>query len=320
MAFNRLRERHRALFRKLYRELIARAGQHRGRWRFGPRALFGEPGFLRGVELARLGFGDDAARELSAVGLGINRGADPEDLWLTAVLFDRAGLWHRSHYVPRALERSYKRSYPLGETYRRWAVAYPRAFLPLVRESARRAGLPEHLVLAIMREESGFYPAIESWANAVGLMQLLLRTAKRAGNEHRIEVDRRRLKDPAVNIKVGTTYLSFLYRSFGKAAPLAISGYNAGEGATLKWLRRMGRIPMDEFLDRIPYDQTRRYTKRVLSSLFTYSVLYGRGLQRIPRIGQRLPRARLVRFGKARGRRTKKKKKGKKAAISSASR
>jgi peptidoglycan lytic transglycosylase len=296
MAFNRLRERHGPRFRKLYRELIASAGARAGSWRFSPRPLFRKPGFLRGVELCRLGLGSEASRELAGVGLKVHRDTPRKDLWLTAVLFDRAGLWYRSHYVPRRLDSAFKRSYPLGADYRRWTVAYPRAFGPLVQAGARGAEIPEALVLAIMREESGFSPTVESWANAVGLMQLLLRTAQRAGNEHKLEVTRRRLKDPAINIKVGTTYLGFLFRSFGKVPALAISGYNAGEGATLKWLRRFGKIPLDQFIDRIPYDQTRRYTKRVLSSFFTYAVLYEKGLQRIPRLGQKLPPARLAAF------------------------
>jgi soluble lytic murein transglycosylase len=303
IAFNRLRERHRGLYRKLYQELIASVGRGPGPWSFPARALYAEPAFQRGVELARLGFGEDAARELASAGLRLRRGAPTEDLWLAAVLFDRAGLWHQSHFVPRALEKGYRERYPLGENYRHWRLSYPRAFAPLVQRNSARAGLDPALVLAIMREESGFAPQIESWANAVGLMQLLVPTAKKAGSVHRMEVTRRRLQDPAVNIKVGTTYLGFLYRSFGKTPPLAISGYNAGEGAVLRWVRSMQDEPLDEFVDRIPYDQTRHYTKRVLSSLFTYSVLYGPRGARVPRIGLKIPRPSLESFGKRTGKR-----------------
>lgn len=299
MAFNRLRERHRPVYRKLYRELIAPVGKRAGDWQFKARPVNREPGFIRGVELARLGFGDDAAREMTSVGLGIKRGAPLEDLWLLAVLFDRAGLWHLSHHVPRGLDSAYRLHWPLKSNYHRWAISYPRAFEPLVIANAKQARISRWLVLAIMREESGFLPTVESWANAVGLMQLLLPTAKRAGSEHRLEITRKRLKDPVVNIKVGTTYLSFLYRSFRDNSALAIAGYNAGEGAVLKWLKRQGRVPLDQFIDHIPYDQTRRYTKRVLSSLFTYSVLYGQGTGRIPRLKQTLPGPEQVSFSRA---------------------
>ncbi len=306
MAFNRLRERHARRFRKLYDELIAPIGKNSGQWRFSARPLFRRAGFLRGVELARLGFGDQAAREFARVGLSTKRGQKREDLWLAAVLYDRAKIWQLAHQVPRSRETSYKWSYPLGENFRRWAISYPRAFHPLVPDSAKRAGVHWTLVQSIMREESGFSTTIESYANAMGLMQLILSTARAAGNQHKLTVTRRRLQDPAVNIKLGATYLGFLYKVFG-ALPLTISGYNAGEGATHRWIKRFGKIPLDEFLERIPYDQTRNYTKRVLSTLLTYSVLYRKGKARIPRITQKIPKVNMQKLLR------KKKKKKKKA-------
>lgn len=296
LAFNRLRERHRPLYQRLEHELIGGTGRGAGQWRFPPRELYAEPAFLRGVELARLGFGREAEGELRQVGLDGGKGRRPGDTWLAALLFDRAGLWHISHRAPR-FDGSYKRSYPLGEEYRRWAIAYPRGFQPLVQQDARRAGLPEALVYSIIREESGFSTEIESYANALGLMQLILPTARTAAAQHRQEVTRDALSDPAVNIRLGTTFLGFLYKHFHRSAALAIASYNAGEGATFKWLRQMGTIPLDELIERIPYDQTRRYTKRVLSSLFTYSVLYGKGAGRIPKIEQKLPAVRARAFG-----------------------
>jgi soluble lytic murein transglycosylase len=304
LAFNRLREKHGPLFRRLEQELIAPIGSHRGHWSFEPSAVFARPGFTRGVELARLGFGSDAERELARAGLGlksgITDGLGPGDSgrWLTAVLYDGAGLWHLSHQLPRSVDTAYKRTYPLGEDFRKWALAYPRAFFPLVHLSARQSAVPEELILSIMREESGFSTVIESYANAVGLMQLILPTARAAGSEHGLKVTRETLHDPAANIKLGSTYLGFLLRAFQGNIPLAIASYNAGEGAAYRWLRAMGKVPLDEFLDRIPYDQTRRYTKRVLSTLFTYSALYGGRAARIPRIGQRLPVVRPRAFGK----------------------
>ena len=58
------------------------------------------------------------------------------------------------------------------------------------------------------------------------------------------------------------------------AAPLAIAGYNAGEAAVDRWRADRGNLDMDEFMETIPYDETRNYTKRVLASYFAYSWLY----------------------------------------------
>ncbi len=289
LSLNRLYERHRKTYEAQRERLLVKIGQGSGAWRFAPRALFGNRAFLRGVELARLGFGEDAVRELRAAGVQIRAGVPPRDLWLAAVLYDRAGLWHLSHRVPRRLDPAYSLEYPLGENYRRWAISYPRAFLPLVQEHAAREGVPWELVLAVMREESGFNPRVESWANAVGLMQLILPTARAAGERHGLTVTRAALQDPRVNIRLGATYLGFLLRGFKGALPLAVAGYNAGEGATFGWLQRFGDIDLDELVERIPYDQTRDYTKRVMASLLTYRMLYAGGRPDLPRVELKLP-------------------------------
>ena len=117
-----------------------------------------------------------------------------------------------------------------------------------------------------------------------------------------------------MNIKLGATYLGFLRQTFGGSPALAIAGYNAGEGAVARWLRQMGQVPLDEFLDRIPYDQTRRYTKRVLSSLFTYSVLHRPARQRLVRLGQTLPGVTRVTLGRPSSAKGKDKGKGKSKA------
>ena len=300
LSFNRLREGHAALFRKLSAELLAPVGEAAGRWSFDPRPLFGQPAFLRGVELARLGFGTLAARELASAGVKVKRGAATEDLWLAAVLYHRAGLWDLSHRVPRTLDRAYRHSYPLRDNVRPWRVSYPLAFEPLVRAEARRAGIPPELVWSVMREESGFHTTVESYANAIGLMQLILPTARTAAAEHKLKVRRALLHDPAVNIKLGATYLGFLMRGFHKTLALAISGYNACEGATFRWVKARGTIPLDEFVERIPYDQTRRYTKRVLSTLFTYTVLHTSGKDRVPVIGLKVPKVSLKELRRSR--------------------
>ena len=125
-----------------------------------------------------------------------------------------------------------------------------------------------------MREESAFSPRIESFANAIGLTQMLVKTAKRFANG--ATVTREVLLDPAKNVEIGSRFLGFLWKHFDAAAPLAIAGYNAGEAAVDRWLGERGDLAMDEFMETIPYDETRNYTKRVLASYFTYSWLYGK--------------------------------------------
>ena len=246
---------------------------------FEPRPLFGEDGFRRAVELARMGQGADARRELTRLGLatvgekhGPKRANDEDILWMTAVLLDRGGLWNAAHSIPRYTLTDYRLAYPKGLGATKWRLSYPRAFPDLVTKNTRANQIPEALQLAIMREESAFSPRIESFANAIGLTQMLIKTAKRFSNG--APVTRESLMDPMKNLEYGSRFLGFLWTHFAKAAPLAIAGYNAGEAAVDRWLGERGALTMDEFMETIPYDETRNYTKRVLASYLTYSWLY----------------------------------------------
>jgi soluble lytic murein transglycosylase len=256
-------------------------------WTFAPRPLFGEPGFLRAVELARMGQGGDARRELAKLGLstaadkhagehaGTARGdrADQEDLlWIAAILLDRGGVWSASHSIPRYAATRYRLSYPREMGEAKWKLSYPRAFPSLVGRNARANQIPEALQLAIMREESAFNPKIESFANAIGLTQMLIKTARRYANGARVTRDV--LMDPAKNLQLGSRFLGALWRRFDGVAPLAIAGYNAGEAAVDRWLGEHPDLAIDELMETIPYDETRNYTKRVLASYFAYSWLY----------------------------------------------
>jgi soluble lytic murein transglycosylase len=251
-------------------------------WMFPARPLFGEAGFLRAVELARMGQGGEARRELARLGLATSadkhtgvRGA-PEDedlLWITAILLDRGGAWALSHSIPRYGTTRFRLEYPTGLGDAKWKLAYPRAFPALVAKNAKANQVPEALQLAIMREESAFSTRIESFANAIGLTQMIIKTAKRFSNG--APVTREVLLDPAKNVEIGSRFLGFLWKRFGGTPPLTIAGYNAGESAVDHWLGERGDLAMDEFMETIPYDETRNYTKRVLASFFAYSWLYG---------------------------------------------
>ncbi len=266
----------------------AGSGEKHGPWQFAPRPVFGEPGFLRAVELARMGMGGDARRELARLGLSgpDNRDAARQSsgqadegapggrddlLWISAVLLDRGRVWSASHSIPRYTVRSYRQAYPAGRGNAEWCIAYPRAFPELVSKNCRENHVPEALQLAIMREESAFSPRIESFANALGLTQMVVKTAQRFTPD---KVTRDTLLDPVGNLQLGSRFLAFLLEHFNGAVPLAISGYNAGEGAVDRWLKERGTLDQDEFIETIPFDETRNYTKRVLATYFAYSWLY----------------------------------------------
>jgi soluble lytic murein transglycosylase len=292
LSFARLRESAPRAVATLISEL-RRDLDHPVKWSFTPRVIFAEAGFLRAVELARMGQGGDARRELARLGLSTvgekhtkSKEEDEDLLWITAILLDRGGVWSASHSIPRYIANHYRLTYPRDLGASKWKIAYPRAFPMLVEKNAKANQIPEALQLAIMREESAFSPRIESFANAIGLTQMLIKTAKRFANG---PVNRDILMDPAKNLEIGSRFLGFLWKHFNGAPPLAIAGYNAGEGAVDRWLgdKNNAGIAIDEFIESIPYDETRGYTKRVLASYFAYCWLYAK--KPIPEISFKLP-------------------------------
>jgi soluble lytic murein transglycosylase len=278
LALNRLHEGYPADYAALVAELKT-AGAPRP-WSFAPRAVFAEPGYQRAVELLRLGQGEAAERELAHIGLRVPDGrrevTDPDQaelLWATALLYDRAQRFDKSHWIARWSVRDHERAWPNGDNRGKWEIAYPRGYWHLLVPAAKEQGVPADLLVAFVREESAFDPIMESFANAIGLTQMILPTATRFGKGLGFPISRETLRDPEKNVAVGSRWLGFLWTTFHQHLGLVIAGYNSGEGAVWRWLCERGTWDYDEFGEAIPFDETRNYTKRVLSSDFVYSFL-----------------------------------------------
>jgi soluble lytic murein transglycosylase len=227
------------------------------------------PAFQRGIAFTRLGLTTPARWEFDAMKLG-RTGAEN---WLLAWLYDAVEDPSHAHGIARRKQPEFRHHYPVGRHREKWEIAFPRPFLDLVKEHEAENTVPAEFALAIMREESGFNPRIESWANAVGLMQLLIPTAQGLARESEGRIQRETLQIPDRNIQLGMRFLGQLLSQFGHPA-LAAAGYNAGAGAVRKWMRARGELPLDEFVESIPYRQTRRYVKSVMSSYGSYAYLY----------------------------------------------
>ncbi|MFK7988163.1 MAG: transglycosylase SLT domain-containing protein [Sandaracinaceae bacterium] len=153
----------------------------------------------------------------------------------------------------------------------RWDAAYPRPWEPEVREAAQAAGLePAHLY-AIMRQESGYDPSAVSYADAIGLLQLLPSTAERVAQRLGQPVSRAQLFLPEVNVRLGAAYVGTLEDDLG--IPLAFAGFNGGEHNVHRWLTASGRTELDLFVEQIPFVQTRNYIRRVTTHYAHYRYL-----------------------------------------------
>ena len=156
-----------------------------------------------------------------------------------------------------------------------WWLAWPTAYDGTVERAARAHGIEPALVYAIMREESGYQPDALSVVGARGLTQIMPDTGKRlAADLGASSFDPAELFVPERNLELGAFYLSQLTKRFAGRTSAAIASYNAGPEAVARWLGQAASREDDEWVESIPYDQTRSYVKRVLRSLHAYRVLY----------------------------------------------
>ena len=148
----------------------------------------------------------------------------------------------------------------------------PRAYAPLVERAAEAEGLDPDLLFAVMRTESVYQPRIVSFAGAVGLMQIMPVTAQRIASElGRTTFTADELLNPETSIELAAWYLRSLIDRWGGNLALAIASYNGGPHNVRLWLAtRSPEMPLDAFLETIPFHETRRYVRRVLARYAAY--------------------------------------------------
>ncbi|MCA9519124.1 MAG: transglycosylase SLT domain-containing protein, partial [Myxococcales bacterium] len=237
-----------------------------------PAALWRDDHFQKAVELARMGLATEAQAELGAAP-SVSGDEASAAIWTKVALFQVARGWHYAQRLARGREPELAKAWPRGAYARPWKLAHAMPYADLVEKNATSRGIDPYWVWSIMREESNFNPHAESWANAIGLMQIILPTAEYLAKGTDIEPTRENLQRPEVAIELGAKYLAKLIAQH-PVVPLASAGYNAGGGAVNKWRRQFGDKDLDEFVERIPYDEARGYAKRVTRSVARYHWLY----------------------------------------------
>ncbi len=183
--------------------------------------------------------------------------SQPEQL-AAAKQFSRWG-WHH-HAITLAAQ--------LGE----WddlAWRFPIAHRAALTAEATREGIDPAWAFAIIRKETAFRADAVSSAGALGLMQLMPATAAMEARPRGLPSDARSLRDPAINIPLGVAHLGRLQRQY-RHPVLASAAYNAGGGRVDQWRRRFTDRPLDEWIEAIPFKETRDYAKRVLEFTLVY--------------------------------------------------
>ena len=150
-------------------------------------------------------------------------------------------------------------------------LAYPKAFGDEIAGVTREYDLPDSLLTALIREESYFNPDAVSHAGARGLSQLMPATAAEVAERLNIaDID---LSHPETNVALGGWYLNNLIERT-ESIPEALCSYNAGITRIRRWRGKYESLPLDLFLETIPFDETREYSRKVISSFLMYTRLY----------------------------------------------
>ncbi|PIQ29236.1 hypothetical protein COW36_17380 [bacterium (Candidatus Blackallbacteria) CG17_big_fil_post_rev_8_21_14_2_50_48_46] len=155
------------------------------------------------------------------------------------------------------------------------SLMYPLLYEREMQKFSQKYALPQALVAGLTWQESMYKADIRSRAGAVGLMQLMPATARETAAKAGLKgFKQTQLTQPEINIQLGSFYLrEQLNRWQGDLIP-TIASYNAGPGAVSRWKRSFGELEADLFIEQIPYDETRRYVKQVLTHSWVYANLY----------------------------------------------
>ena len=150
-------------------------------------------------------------------------------------------------------------------------LVYPRPSRAEVEAACTEFSVPQALVYAVMRTESGFDPAAVSHVGARGLMQLMPSTFSYLASLLGEAYGEEDIDEPAINIRLGVFYLSVLYQDLS-SWDHAVMAYNAGPQAVKEWIEKGYLAPADM---RIPYPETEEYYRRVKNAVGEYKRIYG---------------------------------------------
>jgi soluble lytic murein transglycosylase len=154
-----------------------------------------------------------------------------------------------------------------------WRMLFPIIHWNIISVQADKAEIDPALVLGVIRQESSFEEKAQSKANARGLMQIMPATGRRLARQAKVaHYNTDSLFHAETNIVLGTRFLASLLRQYRKPE-LALAAYNAGERRVDRWLREYGGRDMAEFVEQIPFSETRGYVKQVLSNKAHYDRL-----------------------------------------------
>lgn len=229
--------------------------------------------YRRAIELKVLGLESDAAHELAI--LTDRYAQDADTLMALSVMLNEVGAYHDALRLARARFRDKLERTGGPVALEMWQVAYPTGLVPTIKDQGAK-GVDPYLVAAIIREESQYNWKAISRVGAIGLMQVMPGTANAVAQRFGFPaVVRDDLFDQETNIRIGVHYIEQLLDQFSGNVVQTIAAYNAGPVIVGNWVALHRSRSQDEFVELIPYQETRQYVKRVLRSYREYTRLNG---------------------------------------------
>jgi soluble lytic murein transglycosylase len=228
-----------------------------------------DPHVIKARLLANAGLNEYIAPEIQA--------GDDSSQWggfAEAEIYSSYGeVWHAMRLLKRAIPfytSAPVDAIPIGY----WRILFPQSYWSEIKAESEKNGLNPYMVASLIRQETEFNPGAVSNKNAYGLMQLLPSVgksmAKEAGIKHFRTDD---LLNPATNIRLGTLYLRRTLNKFGGHPEYAFAAYNAGDDRVLDWQSIGSYHDIDEFVESIPFTETREYVQAILRNEEIYREL-----------------------------------------------
>ena len=228
--------------------------------------------YARALHFINLGFFQWAKWELYEIEKRTRR---QEFLKLLMSAYEKINSYNRSSYIGQLHFANDRRKHGVQGARYLWIYSYPQAFSDKVRKYSSAFRVPKEFVWSIMRAESKYKHDVQSPVGAQGLMQIMPYTGERVANLlGEVTFRPRDLIEPEVNVRIGTRYLKRLLKKFDDQIPLAAAGYNAGPHRVESWLHSFGTLEMDEFIEHIPFVETRNYVKKVVRNYSIYNRIY----------------------------------------------
>ena len=237
------------------------------------KTISGTKSFSAARMLTTVGLYDDALEEIDAMVSSPDTRVAYEAKLARAIILQKSGRYTDSARLAASLLNP-----PRDLVYRAyapWLLAYPKPWNDIVSKAATPESSLYYTAYAIMREESYYNPKAESWANARGLMQLMLPTAQSSAADAGLpKPSASDLFKPEIGIPIGIAYIAKLYKILVPHPMFVLPGYNAGQGNVGKWMARFADVDVDVYVEKIPFKEARHYAKRVGTTLWRYRWLY----------------------------------------------